>query len=202
MVDVNLYSKKKPRLKLLTVLILTGILVLPVAAFRITLWSLQMVEFNRLQSQYPIAAREMQSFRSSEFAAARQRLDQQERNLSAMVTRVRAETAKVEKDLVYAGTVQRVFSSFSDSFSQTGNGEKVFLNRMAVSRGSTMDMSYYDIPFAEESTQTLSLSFDFHQSFMESLLKTFPAPDADAQEINFLFLNALYNQLSLDLKGM
>ena len=142
MVNINLYRHKRPKFKITTILILTVILLVPVFAFRISVGNIKAKEAETIRGQSTYSS---QLIDAEDLEASIDTLERENNNVLTKTGRLRKEKERIEKELVYANVSNTFIESLGEQYRRFRNVEKIFLDRMAINRGSDFTVRYYDI---------------------------------------------------------
>ena len=142
MVNINLYKKKKSKLKLTTMLVLIGVLLLPVLALRLTIESIKQSNLAEIRGKYQYA----RSFIGDDDIEAMINQIQNENNRVVIKTNsIRTETDRIKKDLVYAGLSSDFISELGAQYDRFKSTEKIFIEIMSIKRGEDFFLKYYNV---------------------------------------------------------
>ncbi len=195
MVGVNLYKRKKGKLKITTFLLLCIILVLPVAAFRITLYSIREMEVNSIRAESPNASRYMSATQISDLRSASQQLDQQSSIMNQQIRTLQTASRDLERDALYQARIQGALEGFLDVV-RSHTESRVYINALSIARGKELRIDFFETASDIEQYKPDSL-----ENALKQRLQRFDVRIARTSSES-LFYQGKYIQLNLPLTGM
>ena len=187
MVNINLYKQKKPKLKLTTVLVLIAILLLPVLALRLTIETIKQSNLSEIRGKYQYA----RSFiGTDDIEPMIQRTNSENISLVNRTNRIKNETERVKKDLIYAGLSSDFINELGIQYDRFKASEKIFIEAMKINRGKDFFLKYYNVNGKD---------YQNHQ-FSEALKKAYQTNGLSFSEkqvtIDFMLVNILQEEIT------
>lgn len=194
MVNINLYKKKRQKFKITTVLFLIFIFLLPVIAFRVTLWTWKNTEISTFRQRFPIASSVVPDGSLGNLSKTAVEIRQKETSLKDEIIKLQVQSKSIENDIVYSYLIGNYLESFSKSYYNIKDKDKVFLKRLNLLRNNKFEVEYYDIPYNGN-------IYNFFNEFNRNLSSLPLNYNSRRADINFLFLNALEAKTEINIKG-
>lgn len=142
MVNINLYKKKKPKLKLTTILVLIGVFLLPVLALRLTIENLKQTNLAEIRGKYQYA----RSFiGEDDITGMTNRIKSENITIVNKSNSIKTEMDSIKRDLIYAGLSTDFISELGVQYDRVKSSEKVFIESMKIIRGEDFFVKYYNV---------------------------------------------------------
>jgi len=187
LVNINLYKKKKPKLKLTTVLVLIAALLLPVIALRLTIETIKQTNLAEIKGKYQYARTYIGD---DDLEVMNNRIKNENTRLVSKTNTIKAETGRVKKDLIYAGLSSDFINELGVQFDHYKANEKIFIEAMNITRGKDFFLKYYDVNRKE---------FGNHK-FSEELKKAYKTIGltltTNQVNIDFMLVNILQEEIT------
>lgn len=163
MVKVNLYRRKKQKLKFSTVLFLTLILLLPIVAFRISFESIIRTNLEDLKVVYGAVLKENRLSLGSDLGQAIEMVENRNNLLALNIRKLSSNIQIVEKDFSMKLESKNVLKSFDEFWQTYSQRNKLYLKNISFNTlKNSYSFAYYELSNRNDfnSQQILSEFFE------------------------------------------
>lgn len=192
MVNINLYKKKKSKLKLTTILVLIGVFLLPVLALRLTLETIKQNNLAEIKGKYQYARSYIDE---GDIKKMINRLQSENSMIVNKTNRLRSETERIKKDIVYAGVSTDFIDELGIHYNQTKATEKVFIESIKINRGQDFSLNYFNVN--SKNMKDHQFSKGLKQAYQANGLRI----DEKRMMIDFMLVNILQEELTIKTAG-
>ncbi|HPF16982.1 MAG TPA: hypothetical protein P5107_10635 [Thermotogota bacterium] len=187
MVNINLYKKKKSKLKLTTVLFLIAILLLPVLALRVTIETIKQSKLSDIRAEYQYA----RSYIGTEdIEPMINRIKAENVKTVNKTAMIRVETDRIKKDLIYAGRSTAFVGEMGIQYDRYKANEKIFIESMTVKRGQDFFVKYYNV------TENHQIDYGFSEGLKKAYQSSGMLITDKKVTIDFMLVNILQEELT------
>lgn len=194
MVGVNLYKRKKVKLKITTFLLLCAILILPVAAFRITLNTMREMEISSIRAESPHASRFLTGA-IQDLGSAAQQLNQESTLMNQRIRNLQAGSRELENNVLYQVKVQNALEQFLESIHAFPHS-RIYINAISIARGRDLKLDFFEAAPTDDQHPSGALETHIRQN-LQPLGARIVHTASDS-----LFFKGKYLQITVPLAGM
>lgn len=187
MVNINLYKKKKPKLKLTTVLVLIAALLLPVIALRLTIETIKQTNLAEIKGKYQYARTYVGD---DDLEVMTSRIKSENTRVISKTNTIKAETERIKKDLVYAGLSSDFINELGIQYDRYKTNEKIFIEAMNITRGKDFFLKYYDV------NGKVFGNYKFSEELKKAYKRNGLSLTANQVTIDFMLVNILQEEIT------